>query len=268
MISPEETSHDASVADKGKSADEILRLALDIAEHILQNGGEITRVENTVERIGYALGAVHVESFAVTTLITASVRMKDGSYSQQMRRVKNTEINLLRVEELNRISRDICSGAIDMETAHSRVAAVKHMHPVKRWMLSIGHAMAAIGFVLYFGGSWRDALVSGFIGIVMMFIHAGINESFNTVSQTALRSFLAGIAAIVFTRLGIGTNASSIMIGTIMLLIPGMAVGTSIGDMLGKNIISGTMRLAQAVIQAVVIALGYAAAILIMGGIA
>ena len=122
MISPEETSHDASVADKGKSADEILRLALDIAEHILQNGGEITRVENT----GYALGAVHVESFAVTTLITASVRMKDGSYSQQMRRVKNTEINLLRVEELNRISRDICSGAIDMETAHSRVAAVKH----------------------------------------------------------------------------------------------------------------------------------------------
>ena len=156
MISPEETSHDASVADKGKSADEILRLALDIAEHILQNGGEITRVENT----GYALGAVHVESFAVTTLITASVRMKDGSYSQQMRRVKNTEINLLRVEELNRISRDICSGAIDMETAHSRVAAVKHMHPVKRWMLSIGHSMADLCCILAEAGvtHWFPAL--------------------------------------------------------------------------------------------------------------
>ena len=56
------------------------------------------------------------------------------------------------------------------------------------------------------------------------------------------------------------------MIGTIMLLIPGMAVGTSIGDMLGKNIISGTMRLAQALIQAVVIALCYSAAILLLGG--
>lgn len=85
----EKTVSGVSPAADEKAADEVLRLALDIAEHILENGGEISRVENTIERIGYALGAAHVEAFAVTTLITASVRMKDGAYSQQMRRVKN-----------------------------------------------------------------------------------------------------------------------------------------------------------------------------------
>ena len=114
----------------------MLRLALDIAEHILENGGEISRVENTIERIGYALGAAHVEAFAVTTLITASVRMKDGAYSQQMRRVKNTSVNLYRVEELNRISRELCSGVIDMDAAHSLVDAVAHSHQTKRWLIS------------------------------------------------------------------------------------------------------------------------------------
>lgn len=264
----EELAPKAHVPCESVSADDVLRLALDIAEHILENGGEISRVENTIERIGYALGAAHVESFAVTTLITASMRMKNGSYSQQMRRVKNTDVNLYRVEKLNAVSRDICSGAIDIETAHKQIAEVKHSHQFKRWVMSLGHAMIAIGFVLYFGGNFRDGLVAALIGVPMMFIHGGPDGAFNTVSQTALRSFAAGAAAIILTRVGIGTNASSIMIGTIMLMIPGMAVGTSIGDMLGKNIISGTMRLTQAITQAVIIALGYAAAILVMGGVA
>lgn len=249
-----------------KSADEVLRIALDIAEHILENGGEIRRVENTIERIGHALGAVHVEAFAVTTLITASVRMQDGSYSQQMRRVKNTDINLYRVEALNSISRELCSGEINIDEAHRKIACVSHAHQIKRWAMSAGHAMIAVGFVLYFGGNWRDALVAAVIGIVIMLIKSDAGGEFGAVSLTVLRSFLAGGAAILSTRLGIGSDAGIIMIGTIMLMTPGVAVGTSLGDMLGKNIISGTMRLAQAVIQTVVIALGYALAILVMGG--
>lgn len=262
----EKTVSGVSPAADEKAADEVLRLALDIAEHILENGGEISRVENTIERIGYALGAAHVEAFAVTTLITASVRMKDGAYSQQMRRVKNTSVNLYRVEELNRISRELCSGVIDMDAAHSLVDAVAHSHQTKRWLIIIGCGATAAGFVLYFGGNWKDALISSVIGVLMMLIPCDPSGAFNAVTQTAVRSFLAGVAAILSVRAGFGCDAGSIMIGTIMLLIPGMAVGTSIGDMLGKNIISGTMRLAQALIQAVVIALGYSAAILLLGG--
>lgn len=248
------------------NADEVLRLALDIAEHILENGGEVSRVESTIEHIGYALGAAHVEAFAVTTLITASVRMADGSYSQQMRRVKNTEVNLYRVEELNEISREVCSGAIDIAEAHEKLAAVTHKSQLAPWVVSCGYALTAMGFVIYFGGSLRDALISAVIGILMMFIRRDTDNAFNAVAQTAVRSFFAGVLAMASTRLGLGENANLIMIGTIMLLIPGMAIGTSIGDMLGKNIISGTMRLAQALIQTVVIALGYAAAMLIFGG--
>ncbi len=257
-----------AVAENVKSADEVLRIALDISEHILENGGEVSRVENTIERIGYALGAVHVEAFAVTTLITASVRMQDGSYSQQMRRVKNTDINLYRVEALNGISRELCSGEIDIDEAHRKIARVSHAHQIKKWAMSAGHAMIAIGFVLYFGGCLRDALVAAIIGTLIMLIKSDAGGEFGAVSITVLRSFFAGVAAILSSRLGIGSDAGLIMIGTIMLMTPGVAVGTSLGDMLGKNIISGTMRLAQAIIQTVVIALGYALAILVMGGTA
>jgi uncharacterized membrane protein YjjP (DUF1212 family) len=58
-------------------ADQLLCLALDVGEGVLKNGGEVHRVEDTVERICHAYGASHVEVFAITTLILASVRMED-----------------------------------------------------------------------------------------------------------------------------------------------------------------------------------------------
>ena len=59
-------------------ADIVLCTALDIGEHLLKNGAEVSRVEDTIERICFAYGAARVEAFAITTLIVASVRMQNG----------------------------------------------------------------------------------------------------------------------------------------------------------------------------------------------
>ncbi|MBQ7381094.1 MAG: threonine/serine exporter family protein, partial [Clostridia bacterium] len=56
-------------------ADDLLRLALDVGEGMLKNGGEISRVEDTVERICRAYGAEHVEVFTIISVINASVRI-------------------------------------------------------------------------------------------------------------------------------------------------------------------------------------------------
>ncbi len=41
-------------------ADIVLCTALDIGEHLLKNGAEVSRVEDTIERICFAYGAAHV----------------------------------------------------------------------------------------------------------------------------------------------------------------------------------------------------------------
>jgi uncharacterized membrane protein YjjP (DUF1212 family) len=58
------------------NADTILCSALDIGEHILKNGGEIHRVEDTIERICRSFGAEHVEVFTITSLIVASIECR------------------------------------------------------------------------------------------------------------------------------------------------------------------------------------------------
>jgi uncharacterized membrane protein YjjP (DUF1212 family) len=56
------------------------------------------------------------------------------------------------------------------------------------------------------------------------------------------------------------------MIGNIMSFIPGVAMTNSFRDLFGGDIMSGIFRLCTALIDAVAIAVGYAVAILILGG--
>ena len=62
-----------------KNTEYLLCLALDIGEGMLKNGAEVSRVEDTIERICKAYGAVHVEVFSIISYIHAALRMPDGS---------------------------------------------------------------------------------------------------------------------------------------------------------------------------------------------
>ena len=62
--------------------------------------------------------------------------------------------------------------------------------------------------------------------------------------------------------------SDKIMIGVIMLLIPGVSFGTSLRDMLCGDLMAGALRLLQSLLIAVVIACGFGAAIVLIGGLA
>ena len=64
---------------------------------------------------------------------------------------------------------------------------------------------------------------------------------------------------------GIGQNIDMVMIGTIMLLIPGLAFGNAVRDLLFGDTVSGIIQLVQAVLTAVMVAFGYIVAIMLMG---
>ena len=80
-----------------------------IVADVVMTTGEVHRVENTIERICHAYGAVHVEVFSIISFISATVRMPDGSFSSQMRRIRSTSTNLTLIERYNALSRRICS---------------------------------------------------------------------------------------------------------------------------------------------------------------
>ncbi len=242
-------------------ADIVLCTALDIGEHLLKNGAEVSRVEDTIERICFAYGAAHVESFAITTLIVASVRMKDGEFSEQMRHVKSSTMNLYRVEKLNNISREICQDHISIAEARAKIEKYKRSRPYPEYIQILGQISVVFGFTLFFGGNWRDGVAAGMIALAVALVSL-IDLPFNKGNlQVIVRSFVAGALSELSVNIGFAQNLDCVLIGTIMMLIPGLALGTAVYDMFNGNLISGMMRALQCLVVAVFIALGYAAAL-------
>jgi uncharacterized membrane protein YjjB (DUF3815 family) len=99
--------------------------------------------------------------------------------------------------------------------------------------------------------------------IVKALEKAGLNQVFINVAAT----FLFSSAAIGMVRLGLGNDPNKMIIGFIMLLIPGIALTNSLRDMISGDIMSGLLRFLGAVLVAAAIAAGYILAAGMMGGV-
>lgn len=247
-------------------SDYLLCLALDVGEGMLKCGAEIGRVENTIERICKAYGAVHVEVFSIISAIIAGVRMADGSYSSQIRRVYNSENNYYKLEIFNDLSRRICKETPPLDEVDRMIkeAKTKKLYPV--WLKPIAAIVATGGFAMFFGGSFLDGLASGLVGAIICIMTILLDKRMNSLAKTLVSALVGGFLSCFAVKLGIGENLSAIMIGNIMIQIPGLSFGTALRDLLGGDLLAGSLRTIQALLSAVMIAFGYMLAMIAVGG--
>ncbi|MDY2609679.1 MAG: threonine/serine exporter family protein [Eubacteriales bacterium] len=250
------------------SGDALLQIAADVGENILKNGGEISRVEDTVGRICYALGAVDVQVFCITNCLQVGIRMPDGTTAQLLRRMTDgTELHLYRLQRLNQISRQICSGALSPQQAKEAIEDAKHALPYPDFLGYIGAALFAAAFAIFFGGTVRDGVCAALVALLMLFLNRHRLSCFNRMAYTVLNAFVAGACSVLLVWFGLGENLDKVLIGTIMVLIPGLAFGNALRDMLGGNLLSGAMRILECLLLSAMIAFGYAAALTLLGGL-
>ena len=249
-------------------AEYLLCLALDVGEGMLKNGGDVNRVEDTIERICKAYGAEHVEVFTIISVINAAIRMPDGSYSSQLRRVKATSNNLGKLERLNALSREICKEKPSLEEFDQRLHHLKTNPEYPRWTIITISGIAAGLFTMLFGGGFNDAIVSALIGVIISLVDIRFQDKLNIMARVLLSAFCATIlSGISVSFLHIADSHDTIMSGVIMLLVPGMAFGTAMRDLFYGDLIAGALKTLQAVLTSLMIAFGYVLAMNIFGSV-
>ena len=230
------------------TADYILSKALDIGENILRCGGEAHRIEDTIERICGAYGAVHTDVFALPSLVIAGIRMSDGTTSSQVRRIYKNSNNMYKLDAMNKLSRDVCNGEISLSEVDASIAVALNKKPFPKLLSLIGGIIAAGGFAVFFGGSLWDALAAAIAGLVVSVLNLHKVNLSNQMLYTVFTSFVGAICGLALVHFGVGENIDMVMIGTIMLLIPGLAFGNAVRDLLFGDTVSGVIQLVQAIL--------------------
>ena len=235
----------------------LLCLALDVGEGMLRNGAEISRVEDTIERICKAYGAVHVEVFSIISFISAAIRMPDGSYSSQMRRIRSISTNLSLLERYNALSRKICAELPALSEVDDMIRKTKSAKTYGFSLICLACGVASGGFAMFFGGVWNDVLIAFLVGMLIGVVDLKMPPRVNAMAKTVISSAITAAVAIISSRLGLASSADYVIMGAIMLLVPGVCFGTAMRDLLYGDLLAGTLKTLQAILTALMIAFGY-----------
>jgi uncharacterized membrane protein YjjP (DUF1212 family) len=226
-------------------------------EIMLENGAETYRVEETIERMCNAYAVQKVDSFVTPTGIMISITDVDGKIYSKVTRVRHRKVDLDKISKLNDLSRQICSENISLDIFENYLVTIKNGQEYERNLVIFCSSISAGFFTLLFGGDFNDFCISMVIGFSIQVLSSTLSKiGTNSFFINAIGGAVSSFIALASTTIHIGHNTDKIVIGSLMLLVPGLVVTNAIRDTIAGDLVAGTSRIIEAFLIAIAIAVG------------
>ena len=226
-------------------------------EIMLKAGAETCRVEDTIRRILSTSGFEHCEAFVVTTCILVTLESPDAQVICLNRRVRGKSTNLGNIDLVNTISRRFCQGELSLAETYRQL---KELRPVRYpdWLTYLCMVGTAVCFTWILGGGAAECAVSAVNGLYFMVSRIlnrrlRVNDFVFNLFASFLMAFTCLAAQVLWDP---GLLAEPTIAGSIMALLPGLAMTNGIRDTLEGDYMSGAARMIEAFVTAASLALG------------
>ncbi len=244
----------------------LLSILLDFGEAMMASGAEIRRIEDSLSRMGSSFGAKRTEVFVITSSIVLTIRFPEGEYTGS-RRIENVGTNFDKLRKLNALSRKCAEQGLSSEELEKELNLLCE-EKTSSLKLFLGSALAAGAFAVFFGGNIYDGVLGAIFGLLICFFQTRLASRFpNKAFFLFAVSFIAGIGICLSSRFlpFLPLHVDMIMIGDIMLLVPGIATTMSVRDILVGDTISGFTKLLECLLWAASLAAGFVLAMMLCG---
>ena len=247
--------------------EDVIELALLLGRAILESGGEMQRAEYAVDRLCRAYGAVDTDSYATGTVIILTAEFENGDRTTRSVRIRKDRIDLRKLEEVNALSREFCATAPPVADAARRLKEAMARKTATLWQEVTGVALGSFGMTVASMGTPLDGLVAAIAAAAVMLLGYYLSRVMNKFASTLLSSFLASMVCVFLYALGMGDNLPTMIVGEIMILIPGLTLTNAVRDMLCGDVTSGAVKFLQSLMVTLGLAIGISVALVAAGGL-
>ena len=224
----------------------LLKTAMLAGEIMLRSGAETYRVEDTMHHILKTADHIEMaEVLVIMTGISATIKLENEKAVTVTKRVEERDTNLKLVVDVNEISRQYCGDDLTLEQAYEKLSTLKQFEFSRKTtnlaMMGVADTGAAIVVGLF----------------LVAFVSAGQDLKFHPFIQDIFAGFGVAFACYLLKEgLGDQMNMDTVMIGSFMPLVPGMAITNAVRDTLRGDYLSGGARVMEAFLKALGIAIG------------
>ncbi|HEX8435656.1 threonine/serine exporter family protein, partial [Archangium sp.] len=245
---------------------EVLGVALRAGQIMLENGANMARVEEAITRFGVALGAQRLDVFATPTGIVTTA-ISHEQHRTRIVRVVKTGIDLNRVAAINALAERAGSGELSLPQLRDeleRIARAPRLYGFVITVLAVGAACAC--FALLFGGNALEAGVAG--------VAAGVGQALREllarlqVGRLAMTFLVAVVAAglgLLGARVLGATEPGLVLAASLLLLVPGVHMVSSVADLFRGDTLSGMARASSAALVIAIAGAGLYVVLLVSG---
>ena len=231
---------------------DLLDTCLTAGELMIEGGSEMYRVEDTMLRIAKSAGEPDPRVFVVPTGVFMS--LDHGNYCQSIL-VHERNINLELVDRINSLSRAFADKKITLQEVKREVDKIAHggFPTFPLWLQTIGAAVLSATLMVMFMNNydWVDFPAAAIVGAIGFL-------SFYYFKRFTNVKFLAElVAAMVMTVIAAGLVhlfpkmiIDNILTGALMPLVPGLALTNALRDLFKGDILSGMVKICEALLTA------------------
>lgn len=241
------------------TTNELIAAASEIGQQMLESGAEIYRVEESMQRVCVAYGAIDTHVYAVPTSIIVTAARAGEIPVTRTRRIRTRGTDLDKLDRLNTLCRELCAQPQEAEIVHARLAELSARAEYPIWVVRLAFGAIAGFFTLLFGGGLLDTFVGSLIGLTLRWMLDALERAqVNTLFLNIVGGALIGSIAITAVRIGLLPNYDRVIVGSIMTMVPGLAITNSMRDLIAGDVIAGVARFTEALLVAAGIAVGVA----------
>lgn len=227
---------------------------VELARRLHEYGTAAPRLEDVVNLVSARLGLVcNVLSTPTSIVMSFSdLASSDDDVAEvtQVVRLPPGEVNLKALCRTDEIANRVIAGEIGLAEGRRMLREVGVRRPRLlsnvATVFSYGVAAAAIAIILHSG--WVEAGVAGVIGLFMGLVALAAQRwaSFSPAAEAVSAFFATAIATAVAAWI-VPLALRSVVIASLIVLMPGMTLTTAVRELSTQHLISGTARMMGAV---------------------
>lgn len=213
---------------------------------LMECGSSSNRVELLTQRLGASWG-FEVETLAIPTGVWITVR-KGTHNLVELTRIRSWSVDLDRLARLNELVTLIHAHHISIATAYERLCDEKERRPpYSRTLTLVAGALASPVLVFHYGAPAAEALLALPLGIVVQLLNKYVFIDEQRYLGDFLSAAFIALYSYLFTWIFPGVDAPRLIVGGLVVLVPGLVLVNAVHELAQKNLVSGAAKLLEAV---------------------
>jgi len=224
----------------------------ELAERLHGYGTTAQRLEGAVVAVSQKLGLDCEPWSNPTGMILAfndPSRALGESDTTRVIRLGPGDTDLYKLCEADRIAEEVMAGRLDLAEGHQALQALDRPRSA-RW-----HAMQVFGFGLASAGvagllrlPWLEIGTAATTGLLLGLLELATRDRPRLrEAGDAIAGILAGTIAILVAAFVAPINLNTVIIASLIVLLPGMGLTNAVNELTSQHLVSGTARFAGAV---------------------